>query len=373
MINNIYYGIGPTFRSHIEKYGNPNPDDLIFDTYSYGEKLRIDGHVFNVLNPIDNIDELLKRKIIICSQDYLKIENFLSKLTQGRSLNIKVSDVILKHSSKCYNLIFSSPDVDTGGVFRLNWKNEDKKLDKICSGDIRGLAFKGKDLYGVSEYSGIGHISSKGFKLIRPIEKKNLHGMIYIEDINQFVLVETYTDSIIFLNSDTFLEHKRISLNKAGGDQHHINSICYFDGFIYFSAFSQKGVWRLGIWDDGFIGRIPIDVNSSKEVEIISTGLRQPHSVYIDNTQLAVCDSQQRTLLINSRAKAKFFGYPRGFCKVKDGCFVGSSEIRRIDNFVSDDFLFAKGGSINFISNNFSSMESVSINSSAVFDIIEDV
>ena len=90
------------------------------------------------------------------------------------------------------------------------------------------------------------------------------------------------------------MRKKRLKWSELGKDQHHINSLCYYDGFIYFSAFSQKGVWRLGIWNDGCIGRIPIDSKSMKNVEIVCSGLRQPHSVFIDNAQIAICESQEK-------------------------------------------------------------------------------
>ena len=83
--------------------------------------------------------------------------------------------------------------------------------------------------------------------------------------------------------------------------------------------------------------------------------------------------TRKRTLKVNSRIKAKLNGYTRGFLRVSKGYFLGSSEIRRPNNFNKDEILFAKGGSINFISNDFSIIESLSLKCTAVFDIIEDI
>ena len=56
MTYNIYYGVGPTFQSHVLKYGNPQKGDFIFDTFDYGKKIKIGNYSFIVLNLAENID-----------------------------------------------------------------------------------------------------------------------------------------------------------------------------------------------------------------------------------------------------------------------------------------------------------------------------
>ena len=143
-----------------------------------------------------------------------KIKEFLNNLIPNEKLNIKVSDIKLNHENKSYRLIFSCPDAKFGGVLKLNWENESKKLDHICRGDIRGLAFRGKDLYGLSEYQGMGFIGSNGFELIKPIEGKNLHGMIYLKEIDQFVMAETYSDALVFIDGSNY-EEKKIKMERT--------------------------------------------------------------------------------------------------------------------------------------------------------------
>lgn len=374
MIYNIYYGIGPTFQSHIAKHGNPKNGDFLFDTFDYGKKIKIGNSFFTVLNPAENIDLLAKGQIIICSMDYMQIQKYLKKLNLSSSLNIKISDTIfVDEELNSFQLITSCLDAeDQGGVFRLTWNNDNKKLDRLSSGHTRGIAFKGKDLFGVEENNGFGLIGPKGFELIRSIENKNLHSMIYVKDIDQFIIAETYSDSIIFLSGNDFSEKKRLRWSKVGRDQHHINSLCVYDGYLYFSAFSASGVWRLGIWNDGCIGRIPLDAKSMTDVNLVSTGLRQPHSVFVDAAQTAICESQERTFLVGSRVRARLYGYTRGLCRVSSGYFVGSSEIRRQNNFIQNEVPFAKKASINFISKDFSTVESINLPCSSVYEIIKD-
>ena len=376
MFCNIYYGVGPTFQTHIAKHGFPRKGDLLFDKFDYGKKIKIENHDFTVLNPAENIDLLTKGQIIICSSGYKQIREYLEKLKPNSSLNIKISDTISVHDEaiSCRLITSCIGNDESGGAFRVTWDQDNKRLDRLCSGQIRGIAFKGKDLYGVDENLGLGFIGSNGFELIKSIENKNLHSLVYVKDIDQFILAETYSDSIVFLSGKDFSEKKRLKLSKVGRDQHHINSLCVHDEYLYFSAFSFKGIWRLGIWNDGCIGRISLDANSMTDMELISTGLRQPHSVLIDPSQTAICESQERTFLVGTRVKAKLYGYTRGLCRVPSGYFVGCSEIRRQNNFIQDEVPYAKGASINFISNNFSTIESINLpNSSAVYEIIKDV
>lgn len=376
MFYNIFYGVGPTFQTHIAKHGFPKKNDLLFDTYDHGKKIKINNHVFTVLNPAENTDLLKKGDIIICSLDYKQIQNYLKKLNPDTSLSIKISDTITVNDEiSSYRLIASCHGKDeSGGAYRVIWEHDNKRLDRLCSGQIRGIAFKKNDLYGVDENLGLGFIGPNGFELIKSIENKNLHSMVYVDHIDQFIISETYSDSIIFLSGKDFSEKKRLKLGNMGRDQHHINSLCVHDDYLYFSAFSFKGIWRLGIWNDGCIGRIPLNSSSMNDVELISTGLRQPHSVLIDPSQTAICESQERTLIVGSRVKAKLYGYTRGLCRVPTGYFVGCSEIRRQNNFIRDKVPFAKKASINFISDDFSTVESLNLpNSSAVYEIIEDV
>jgi len=376
MVNNIYYGVGPTFQTHIAKHGFPRKGDLLFDTYDYGKKIKIENNDFTVLNPAENIELLIKGQIIICSSAHKQIIEYLKKLKPNSFLKIKISDTITVNNDEIsYRLITSCiGDGESGGAFRVIWDRDNKKLDRLCSGQIRGIAFKGNDLFGVDENLGLGFIGQNGFELLKSIENKNLHSMVYDKDIDQFILAETYSDSIVFLSGKDFGEKKRLKLGKVGRDQHHINSLCIHDGYLYFSAFSFKGIWRLGIWNDGCIGRIPLDTNSMNDVELISTGLRQPHSVLVDSSQTSICESQERTLLVGTRVKAKLYGYTRGLCRVSSGYFLGCSQIRRQNNFIRDEVPYARGASINLISNNFSNIESINVpNLSDIYEIIMDV
>ena len=375
MSQKIYYGIGPTFRSHVAKYGHPKKNDLLFDTFDYGKKIKLGSFNFKVLNPIENVKILSKSQIIICSLDYLQIQKNLKELIPNKLLNIKISDTILvNNESNSHSLIVSCPTMEKhGGVYKLRWEDENKKLDQLSTGDIRGIAFKENDLFALQENVGFGFIGPNGFELIKSIENKNLHSMLYIKEIDNFILAETFSDSIIFLDAKDFSEKKRLKWSNEGNDQHHINSLCFYDGYIYFSAFSSKGIWQQGIWNDGCIARISLDSKSMNDVEIISTGLRQPHSVLVDSSQSALCESQKRTFLVGTKVAAMLYGYTRGLCRISSGYFVGCSEIRRQNNFVKSEIPFAKGASINFISNDFSTVESFSLPSTSVYEIINDV
>ena len=77
MKKNIYYGVGPTFQSHIAEHGYPQDGDFLFDTNDYGKKIKINDTTFTVLNPVENIEKLIKNQIIICSQDHEKNKRIL--------------------------------------------------------------------------------------------------------------------------------------------------------------------------------------------------------------------------------------------------------------------------------------------------------
>nr|WP_271626016.1 hypothetical protein [Candidatus Pelagibacter bacterium] len=73
----------------------------------------------------------------------MQIRKYLEKLIPNTSLNIKISDtILLDNELNSFLLITSCPGLeDQGGVFRLTWNQDNKKLDRLSSGDIRGIAF----------------------------------------------------------------------------------------------------------------------------------------------------------------------------------------------------------------------------------------
>ena len=105
-------------------------------------------------------------------------------------------------------MIASCHGKDESEAYRVIWEHDNKRLDRLCSGQIRGIAFKKNDLYGVDENLGLGFIGPNGFELIKSIENKNLHSMVYVDHIDQFIISETYSDSIIFLSGKDFSEKK---------------------------------------------------------------------------------------------------------------------------------------------------------------------
>ena len=118
MFCNIYYGVGPTFQTHIAKHGFPRKGDLLFDKFDYGKKIKIENHDFTVLNPAENIDLLTKGQIIICSSGYKQIREYLEKLKPNSSLNIKISDT--QCGFKLYKLNIASVDIMQKNFFEKN-------------------------------------------------------------------------------------------------------------------------------------------------------------------------------------------------------------------------------------------------------------
>lgn len=147
---------------------------------------------------------------------------------------------------------------------------------------------------------------------------KDTHSMIVSG--GYLYTVSTGTDEVIrYEITKTGLKKSEFIWKASDGkkENHHINSICEFDGDIIVSGFGKgemDNAWRTA--KDGFI------FNISKGV-FIKTGIYQPHSASSGGGSIFYCESGYGKF-IHSKSIV-LDGYTRGVTMLNGGAFVGTS------------------------------------------------
>ena len=364
---NIIFGAGSNGHNFLKKTKIKINYFVDNDKNLWNKKINL----IKCLKPSD-LKKIKFTKIIIASP---AIENIKSQLNDLKIDNtkIQVSPYLAENFDEIPKKKFLvSVNGMNGGIYELNLIRD--KIKRVFKGSVRGIK-KIKDRYLCADENLGLIILDKNFKIIK---KKylgymsNPHCLDFDYEKNIIYLTVTSYDCIYKISYPSLKIIRKIYLSKKTKfDNHHINSIQYKNNFLYLTMFSFKGIWRKNVWKDGVL----IELNEKNlKKKILKKNLYQPHSVQYTDGKLHICNSMKCEIILNLKKKIKFNGYTRGLCRVPTGYFVGCSEIRRQNNFIRDKVPFAKKASINFISDDFSTVESLNLpNSSAVYEIIEDV
>jgi hypothetical protein len=144
-------------------------------------------------------------------------------------------------------------------------------------------------------------------------------------------IVSSGTDSVVEYEFDPLSEKINfvktlwtIPNPKALKDTHHINSVFFYKGDIYVSAFGKKEGLRWSTAKHGYIKNI--SSNENKEWDIY-----HPHSLFIEKEKFYYCESALSRVKRDNETIAQLeSGYIRGLCLNGDFLVFGVSESRGI-------------------------------------------
>jgi uncharacterized protein DUF4915 len=156
---------------------------------------------------------------------------------------------------------------------------------------------------------------------------KNAHSILIDKD--RLYAVSTGSDAVVAFDLvDGVLKNPRVvwkvSDASFGADNHHLNSICSYEGCILVSGFGKKESKLWSSAKEGFV----IDIGTNTKV---AEGLCQPHSLSVLEGSLFICESAKARILNVSKGQDKALdGYVRGLCLGPLGIYVAVSRGRTV-------------------------------------------
>lgn len=160
---------------------------------------------------------------------------------------------------------------------------------------------------------------------------KGVHSLVHYK--NALYLVVTKRDKVIRCDIANNYKIEEIYSLKTERDTHHLNSICIHNDSLIGSAFgdNEKELWMHA--ENGYV----YDVFSKN---ILRNGFKQPHSLYIFENKIYLCDSSRKRVVdIDGNI---FFqateGYVRGLYMDEEISLVGHSK-GRIKSYTHDKFV----------------------------------
>jgi uncharacterized protein DUF4915 len=194
---------------------------------------------------------------------------------------------------------------------------------------ITGLSLSEKYLAIASQNGGVAILDRSNLSLKSYLAchfLKNPHSILIGN--NYLYAVSTGSDAVVAFDLvDGDLQTPRISWkisDSFGTDNHHINSICSYEGRILVSGFGRKETRLWSSAKQGFV----IDIGSNAKV---AEGICQPHSLSVLEGSLFICESAKARLLNVSKGQDKALGgYVRGLCQGSLGIYVATSRGRTV-------------------------------------------
>jgi hypothetical protein len=120
------------------------------------------------------------------------------------------------------------------------------------------------------------------------------------------------------------------SPTNSATDTHHLNSLTYFDGQLFCSAFGPREEESWSTARHGYVRNITSGVT-------VLEGLRQPHSAVWHEGSLFLCNSLEGSVNIGNDAFAYLSGYSRGLAFGTDGTLYAGTSLARRPPAATDD------------------------------------
>ena len=366
-----FYGAGSTMREHVAKFGASNLTGVL-DSYTFGNKLTIGGKTFKVADPQNaDIDFSSEEVFVVITTTAIEeVKNLLINKLKLSPKQISSSPVINHVAHALNSILISCPSEKNAGLYRV--EPDSNFVEKLVDGNFRGLCYYGEDLYAADENLGVGKFNKEldSFEVLIGFENKNLHDIKLDETSGRMYIVNTFDDKIEIYDVKTLSKLNEINLkSNSAPDMHHVNSIFISDGYLYGSMFSELGIWRNKIWDNGCVMRWDLSDLSATPL-IVTQNLSQPHSVVMHENGYYFCNSMLREIRKNSQVFSTTLGYPRGLLVDDDHLVVGCSEIRRLENFTHGDKFVSARAYLQIFSLRNRNSQIISLDLDAVYDIV---
>jgi hypothetical protein len=232
-----------------------------------------------------------------------------------------------------------------GGLFLINFHEQQYEVKKILDGEFRGIAKFGNCYVLVSGSNGI-FILDKTFNIINHKQiagKLDFHGVSVYKD--RAYIVETKTNSIgIYDLQENIEKIDEIKLSNENHNVCHVNDLFIKKDILYVSMFSKPSIINKKFFWRNFLQKkcteqgMIIEYSLRKKViEICQDKLFQPHSIQINNDQLYYCVSAKFLVKKNEDVIFNCYGYTRGLAIKDQIMFIGQSKSRNLDVLTTEN------------------------------------
>lgn len=311
-------------------------------------KSKENTYFFNLkILPPDSIDVNNRDIIILITTPiYESVIKQLKLMGLKETINFYCSPAInhlkisnrLKHNDK--TILFTCGDnpepehsTSGGGLYSYNFKN--RELTKLSSGKYHEFIRFNNRLYIIDELNGV-RLFSLDFKLLdtfKILSGSVPHGLTVDPEYGKLFVANTMIDSISVIDAynGKHLDEFDISKNirHLQLDRHHINDLCYYEGYLYVSMFSFSGLWESGCYDGGVA---QIDLETKRIVSYPLTNLWMPHSIDFFDNEIIIADSMRGLIYkTNNKRIFQMNGFARGLTYDGELFYFGQSEHRYFD------------------------------------------
>lgn len=210
-------------------------------------------------------------------------------------LNMKIHSEFKKIEKK---IMFTSPDIvienrnSGGGLYIMDLHT--KKIEKKINGKFRDFLIINDKIYIIDEFKGI-MVYDKNYNYLDTIRGKlneKMCGLAIDLKENIVFIVNTEIDSISVIDLTTKKIINEILINKNlednRKDKHHINDLCFYNGYLYASMFSFSGLFKAECCDGGIV---QINYKTGEILNQVITNKWMPHTIKFINNELIFIES----------------------------------------------------------------------------------
>ncbi len=251
--------------------------------------------------------------------------------------NQKIADDILNNPQTVLFTNSDMPDPDNessgGGLYLFNFKT--RELKKLYNGKFHEMVTAKQRLYIIDEIDGV-KVFNEELELIDSFEILPWsvpHGLAINREKGVLYIANTGIDSITIMDMENgkHLDEIPISqdLKDIQLDRHHINDLCYYEGYLYISMFSFSALWESGCYDGGVA---QMDLESRKIINYPLQNMWMPHSIDFINSEIVLAESMTGTVYkTNMKKLFKADGFLRGITYDGKYYYIAQSEHRYFD------------------------------------------
>ncbi|MGM0411632.1 MAG: DUF4915 domain-containing protein, partial [Bacillota bacterium] len=297
--------------------------------------------------PVEEVNEIDDEFIVlITTGSYKSVIKQLTNLGYKEAVDFYCSPVL--YNNKIENdiktneqtLLFTCseiPDEDSnnkgGGLYTFNTKTS--KLEKHFSAKLHEIVKTDEKYYIIDEFEGV-RVFNKQLQLVDTYEGlagSIMHGLAYDPENEILFIANTGRDSVSLMEANTGELIEEISIAKKKKtedvDQHHLNDLFYYKGYLYISMFSFSGLWREGCYDGGVA---QLDLSTKEIVGYPINDLWMPHSIQFINGEIVIIDSMRGDVYkTNNKKLVNMPGFVRGITTDGKYYYIGQSEPRYFD------------------------------------------